>query len=380
MWLRALTPPSGAPARPRGARTRATATAAAGAPPARARRRPRGRGQRRGLAAAGRTSTAGFVYVRLHGHEHLYGGGYSPSSLRRWAGRVRGWAGAGPRRLRVLRQRRRRPRAPYDALGSRPARRRRAGGRTVDRSPFGNDTGMGVRRWLGSWPLVRQLSDRRPARRAGQPLKSNRTREPAPAHRDRRPGRQVGLPVLRGRLRPERLRQGRRVVQIEGDPDSPVSRGRLCPKGSATLQLTTGDARERHVLYRRPHGTDWERARPRDGDGHGRRPGASRPAARPGSGSEDGKRIRRMHGHRQPRRRDAGQRGELPDQEAVDRARRRPGREPGAGLPQLDRRRAGHVVRARRRRRRACRPAALRLHRHRGLQHRRGAPGRRSSG
>jgi formate dehydrogenase major subunit len=50
-----------------------------------------------------------------------------------------------------------------------------------------------------------------------------------------------------------------RVIQIEGDPDAPHSRGRLCPKGSATLQLTTGEARERHVLYRRPHGSDWER-------------------------------------------------------------------------------------------------------------------------
>ncbi|UTI63028.1 molybdopterin-dependent oxidoreductase [Paraconexibacter antarcticus] len=50
-----------------------------------------------------------------------------------------------------------------------------------------------------------------------------------------------------------------RVVQIEGDPDAPHSRGRLCPKGSATLQLTTGDAREQHVLYRRPYGTEWER-------------------------------------------------------------------------------------------------------------------------
>ncbi|HEY4996470.1 MAG TPA: molybdopterin-dependent oxidoreductase, partial [Solirubrobacteraceae bacterium] len=48
------------------------------------------------------------------------------------------------------------------------------------------------------------------------------------------------------------------VVQIEGDPDSPVSRGRLCPKGSATLQLTTGDAREHSVLYRRPYASDWE--------------------------------------------------------------------------------------------------------------------------
>jgi formate dehydrogenase major subunit len=50
-----------------------------------------------------------------------------------------------------------------------------------------------------------------------------------------------------------------KVVQIEGDPDAPHSRGRLCPKGSATLQLTTGASRERHVLYRRPYGTEWER-------------------------------------------------------------------------------------------------------------------------
>jgi formate dehydrogenase major subunit len=50
-----------------------------------------------------------------------------------------------------------------------------------------------------------------------------------------------------------------RVIQIEGDPDAPHSRGRLCPKGSASLQLTTGSSREQHVLYRRPHGTEWER-------------------------------------------------------------------------------------------------------------------------
>jgi formate dehydrogenase major subunit len=49
-----------------------------------------------------------------------------------------------------------------------------------------------------------------------------------------------------------------KVIQIEGDPDSPVSRGRLCPKGSASLQLTTGPGREYRVRYRRPHGNDWE--------------------------------------------------------------------------------------------------------------------------
>ena len=49
-----------------------------------------------------------------------------------------------------------------------------------------------------------------------------------------------------------------KVVQVEGDPDSPVSRGRLCPKGSATRSLVTGPAREYKVKHRRPHAQDWE--------------------------------------------------------------------------------------------------------------------------
>jgi formate dehydrogenase major subunit len=49
-----------------------------------------------------------------------------------------------------------------------------------------------------------------------------------------------------------------RIVQIEGDPDSPISRGRLCPKGAATKQLVTSPARETSVRYRRPGGTEWE--------------------------------------------------------------------------------------------------------------------------
>ena len=48
------------------------------------------------------------------------------------------------------------------------------------------------------------------------------------------------------------------ITQIEGDPDSPVSRGRLCPKGAATKSLVTGPLREYRVKYRRPYGTRWE--------------------------------------------------------------------------------------------------------------------------
>jgi formate dehydrogenase major subunit len=48
------------------------------------------------------------------------------------------------------------------------------------------------------------------------------------------------------------------IIQIEGDPDSPLSRGRLCPKGAATRQLVTNPSREVRVKYRRPYGTEWE--------------------------------------------------------------------------------------------------------------------------
>jgi formate dehydrogenase major subunit len=49
-----------------------------------------------------------------------------------------------------------------------------------------------------------------------------------------------------------------KVVQIEGDPDSPISRGRLCPKGSASEALVNAPTRETRVRYRRPGGTEWE--------------------------------------------------------------------------------------------------------------------------
>jgi formate dehydrogenase major subunit len=49
-----------------------------------------------------------------------------------------------------------------------------------------------------------------------------------------------------------------KVVQIEGDPDSPISRGRLCPKGAASEKLVNSPLRETKVRYRRAGGADWE--------------------------------------------------------------------------------------------------------------------------
>jgi len=49
-----------------------------------------------------------------------------------------------------------------------------------------------------------------------------------------------------------------KVTQIEGNPDSPVSRGRLCPKGSASKQLVTGPQRLTKVRYRAPYASEWQ--------------------------------------------------------------------------------------------------------------------------
>src|ERR1700761_5851429 len=49
-----------------------------------------------------------------------------------------------------------------------------------------------------------------------------------------------------------------KVVQIEGDPDSPISRGRLCPKGAASEQLVNSPGRQTEVLYRAPNASEWQ--------------------------------------------------------------------------------------------------------------------------
>jgi len=115
------------------------------------------------------------------------------------------------------------------------------------------------------------------------------------------------------------------IVQIEGDSDSPISRGRLCPKGAATLSLVQNPLREYKVKYRRPYGTHWEalpleRAmemiadrvlKTRRGNVGSRR--WRRPPAQP------------LQRHRSSRRRDARQRRELPDEKTLHGAGRRAG-------------------------------------------------------
>jgi formate dehydrogenase major subunit len=49
-----------------------------------------------------------------------------------------------------------------------------------------------------------------------------------------------------------------KLISIEGDPQSPISRGHLCPKGAASFELLTHPNRAKKVRYRRPRSTRWE--------------------------------------------------------------------------------------------------------------------------
>ena len=114
-----------------------------------------------------------------------------------------------------------------------------------------------MRTWIEGWPVYRQLTG--PDKLGlGAATKSGRASRHQPRVATADKVVKSVCPYCAVGCGQNVYVQDEKVTQIEGDPDSPVSRGRLCPKGSASLQLTTGDAREYQVLYRRPHGTDWE--------------------------------------------------------------------------------------------------------------------------
>jgi formate dehydrogenase major subunit len=117
---------------------------------------------------------------------------------------------------------------------------------------------MDVRGVLLNWPVYRQLTgaDRLGKAAAAQSEGSRRLR--ARTEDADRMVRSVCPYCAVGCGQRVYVKDGA-VTQIEGDPDSPISRGRLCPKGAASKQLVTGPGRVTEVLYRRPHGRDWER-------------------------------------------------------------------------------------------------------------------------
>ena len=116
--------------------------------------------------------------------------------------------------------------------------------------------------WATTWPLVRQvLGEDRSGRGAAAQSRRSFELTPRTAGADK-VVKSICPYCAVGCGQDVYVKDGK-VIQIEGDPDSPVSRGRLCPKGSASKQFVTGPGRVQTVKYRRPHGTEWEDCRSR---------------------------------------------------------------------------------------------------------------------
>jgi formate dehydrogenase major subunit len=116
---------------------------------------------------------------------------------------------------------------------------------------------MDLRRLIRSWPVYRQLSGPDPLGR-GKAAQSTRSAGLRPRTETADRVADSVCPYCAVGCAQRVFVKDERVIQIEGNPDSPISRGRLCPKGSASLQLVTGPQRERKVLYRPPFGTQWQ--------------------------------------------------------------------------------------------------------------------------
>ncbi|GAA1186145.1 dehydrogenase [Ornithinimicrobium humiphilum] len=107
------------------------------------------------------------------------------------------------------------------------------------------------------WPALRQLASGDLLGR-GAAVTSRRTREVEPRTSTADRVVQSVCPYCAVGCGQKVFVSGERVVQIEGDPDSPVSRGRLCPKGAASEQLVNSPSRQTQVLYRAPGATQWQ--------------------------------------------------------------------------------------------------------------------------
>ncbi len=115
---------------------------------------------------------------------------------------------------------------------------------------------MDIRKTFLDWPVVRQLTGSDPLGR-GAAVKSKQTR--ALQARTATADRMVKsvCPYCAVGCGQRVFVKDEHVVQIEGDPDSPVSRGRLCPKGSASEQLVNSPKRLTTVKYRAPYATEF---------------------------------------------------------------------------------------------------------------------------
>ncbi len=108
---------------------------------------------------------------------------------------------------------------------------------------------------LSRWPLIQQIKTG--ADGTGPESMSERTRNLRTKHHGADVARSI-CPYCGVGCGQLVYHKNGKLISIEGDPQSPISRGRLCPKGAATYQLHTHSERLKKVKYRRPYATKWE--------------------------------------------------------------------------------------------------------------------------
>jgi formate dehydrogenase major subunit len=116
---------------------------------------------------------------------------------------------------------------------------------------------MNLGKAIAGWPVVRQLREGDPLG-LGRAVRSKRSESLRPRTEEADHVVQSICPYCAvgcGQL--VYVKDGE-VSHIEGDPASPISRGRLCPKGQASKSYVQSPLREYKVKYRRPFGTRWE--------------------------------------------------------------------------------------------------------------------------
>lgn len=114
---------------------------------------------------------------------------------------------------------------------------------------------MPLKDLLSRWPVIKQLQTRSDG--TGEEAWSDRTRELQPKTHGCEVARTI-CPYCGVGCGQLAYHKDNQLVAIVGDPDSPISRGRLCPKGSDTHELHTHPNRLKKVRYRRPYSKTWE--------------------------------------------------------------------------------------------------------------------------
>jgi formate dehydrogenase major subunit len=116
---------------------------------------------------------------------------------------------------------------------------------------------VSVKKQIERWPLLRQLREGDPLG-LGRAARSERSRTLRPRIEDADHVVQSICPYCAVGCGQLVYVEGGEVSHIEGDPASPISRGRLCPKGQASKSYVQSPLREYKVKYRRPYGNAWE--------------------------------------------------------------------------------------------------------------------------